>query len=522
MTDTLDLDVNALLDESMGESAAETGKKAPEKKKGRPSQSELLVKLALGNVAELFHDPDGCSFAVLPVATGGREHLETWKLRGKGFKSWLCRLFWIAEKKAPGSQAVADAIGVLEGFAIYEGEERETFVRIGGTEGAIYVDLGDEHWSAVEVTAEGWRIVSNPPVRFRRPKSLRPLPVPEPGGDLERDLRPLLNIPDDTQWVRAQTWLVGSYRPKGPHHMLVIQGEQGSGKSLTARRMRQTVDPASLVLRSAPREERDLAVACRSGHVLAYDNLSGIPSWLSDAFCRIATGGGFGTRQLYSDDEEALFDLQAPILLNGIDDMLERPDLAERSLTLNLPAIPDEERRDEKSLDAEFLERWPRIFGALLDAVACSLSRVDEVQLEVSPRMADAARWATAAEPALGLAPGAVVRAIQAGQEEALHQGLESEPVAQALLVMLDEGRQVWTGSPSQLLKEFHSVAQELATGRGFPKSPGALGNRLTRVAPSLRRIGVQVLRHRTKHGRTVEVRDCRGLLADHENDPAD
>lgn len=498
-------------------------------KKRRPSQAEVLVRTAIENVAELFHDPDGEAFAVIPAGTRRRPHRETWKLRGKGFRSWLVRAFWQAESKPPGSQALADALNVLEGLAVHEGDERPTFVRVAAHEGAIYLDLGREDWSAVEVTAEGWRVIHDPPVRFRRPKSLRPLPLPEDGGDLTRDLRPLVNVPDDSQWALVLTWLVGVFQPRGPFHILSVQGEQGSAKSNLCRVLRQVVDPASLLLRATPKEERDLAVACRSSRVLAYDNLSGMPSWLSDSLCRIATGGGFATRQLYSDDEEALFDLQAPIVLNGIDDMLGRPDLAERSLVLYLPAIPKRNRSAERELDAAFAERWPRILGALLSAVCCSLARVEGVSLESSPRMADAARWATAAEPALGLEPGAVLRAIEAGQEEAIHQGLDAEPVAQALLQLLEElrekeGRRHWSGSPTRLLKDLRAAAEELTSSRSFPKSAAALTNRLTRVAPALRHIGVVIERGRSKRGRTIAIRDQRleDLFADESDLGAD
>jgi len=83
-------------------------------------------------------------------------------------------------------------------------------------------------------------------------------------------------------------------------------------------------------VRSLSREERELMIAANNGYLLAFDNLSGLPVWLSDALCRLASGGSFAVRQLYTDDEEVLFEAARPILLNGIEEVISRPDLGDR------------------------------------------------------------------------------------------------------------------------------------------------------------------------------------------------
>ena len=59
-------------------------------------------------------------------------------------------------------------------------------------------------------------------------------------------------------------------------------------------------------------------IAATNGWCLAFDNVSVIQAWLSDALCRLATGGGFATRGLYTDDEETIIDAQRPVVLNGV------------------------------------------------------------------------------------------------------------------------------------------------------------------------------------------------------------
>ena len=150
-----------------------------------------------------------------------------------------------------------------------------------------------------------------------------------------------------------------------------------------------------------PREERDLFIAANNGHVLAFDNLSALPPWLSDTLCRLASGGGFAVRQLYTDQDEVLFDAARPVILNGIEDVITRPDLADRALFLTLPSISEAQRRPEKELWREFELARPRLLGALLDAASHGLRALPHVRLDRLPRMADFALWAAACETAL-------------------------------------------------------------------------------------------------------------------------
>jgi hypothetical protein len=54
----------------------------------------------------------------------------------------------------------------------------------------------------------------------------------------------------------------------------------------------------------------------------------------ADANC--ASGGSFAVRQLYTDDDEVLFQAARPLLVNGIEDVISRGDLADRGIFLTL------------------------------------------------------------------------------------------------------------------------------------------------------------------------------------------
>ena len=279
--------------------------------------------------------------------------------------------------------------------------ERVVHIRVGGLDGRLYLDLGDETWRAVEIDATGWRVIDNPPVRFRRAAGMQPLPMPVPGGSVEA-LRSFLNVQSDTDFVLVVAWALACLRNRGPYPVIVLSGEQGSAKSTFSAILRALLDPNTAPLRALPREDRDLFIAASNGHVLAFDNVSGLPAWISDTLCRLATGGGFAVRQLYTDQDEVLFDAARPVILNGIEDIVTRPDLADRAVFLTLEPIPEERRRPGGGTVGGVRGRAPAHPGRAARCRWCEgLKRLPETRLEKLPRMADFALWATACETAL-------------------------------------------------------------------------------------------------------------------------
>ncbi|MGB9866937.1 MAG: bifunctional DNA primase/polymerase [Bacillota bacterium] len=464
---------------------------------GRPKDSQASRLVKIGHEAELWHSPEREAYATVIVDA----HRENLLLGSKAFRRWLARRFYQAEGRAPGSQALQDALTVLEGDALFGGAEYPVYVRLAPAGDRLYLDLADEQWRAVEISSEGWRVVQDPPVRFRRPRGILSLPQPARGGSLEL-LRQYLNPSlDDEAWVLLVGWLVGSLHPAGPYPILILQGEQGSGKSLTARVLRALIDPNVAPLRTIPREERDLMIAARNGWVVAYDNLSGLPAWLSDAICRLSTGGGFGTRELFQDVEEILIDAKRPVIINGIDELADRDDLRDRAIIITLPPIPEHERREEGDLWQAFEADHLYILGALLDAVSVALREVSSVRLGRLPRMADFARWVVAAETALPWPVGTFIEAYAVNRQAAAEAGLTDNPLAQAIMAAAQAGG--WRGTATELLQRLsQEVDEHIRRTKAWPASPRALSNRLRRLASTLRTVGVEVDFVREAHGR--------------------
>lgn len=466
------------LDEALAEESGDAGGRGP-------TQADILIDLAAA--AELFHSADGSAFADIVI----NGHRETWPVRSKGFRRWLAKQFFEANGGAPNSEALQSALNVMEARAHYDGLEQQVHIRVGGFDGRLYLDLGDDTWRVVEIDATGWRIIDNPPVRFRRAAGMKPLPVPVGGGSIEA-LRSFLNVQSDADFVLAVFWLLACLRNRGPYPALVLSGEQGSAKSTFAAILRAIIDPNTAPLRALPREDRDLFIAANNGHMLVFDNVSGLAAWISDTLCRLATGGGFAVRQLYSDQDEVLFDAARPIILNGIEEIVTRPDLADRAILLTLEPIPEENRRPEAELWAAFEAERPCILGALLDAVVEGLKRLADTKLDKLPRMADFALWATACETALWPA-GTFWSAYCGNRDEAVEGVIDADPVASGVRRMMTL-QTVWNGNASDLLGALgHVVGEQVAKSKTWPQNPRALSGRLRRAATFLRKIGIDI-----------------------------
>jgi len=465
-------------------------------------QSQATIAANMAADWELWHTPSKEAYATILVDS----HKEHWPVRSQTFKRFLAKRFFEEQGRAINSDALAAAVNLLEANALFEGDEHLVGVRVAEYEGDVYLDLCNSVWQAIRITPQGWEVIDDPPIRFRRSRGMLALPAPEKGGNVDL-LRAFLNL-DDNAWRLVLSWLVATLRPRGPYPILALFAGQGSGKSTIGRLLRELIDPNAAPLRAEPNNSRDLMIAANNSWCLAYDNLSHIPPWLSDAMCRLSTGGGFATRELYTDQDEVIFDSQRPLLLTSIEEVATRSDLLDRCLIVWLDEIPEDKRRPEAELFEAFRKVQGQILGGLLDAVAVALSRMPSIKLPNLPRMADFAIWVSAAEQAFGWPDGTFMAAYQNNRESANEVALEASVVVQPLLDLL-EAQGGWSGSSSELLKLLNERLGEQAARRmpSWPKSPRSLTGHLKRLAPNLRAAGWSAEQDRSSRKRLWVIR---------------
>jgi hypothetical protein len=349
---------------------------------------------------------------------------------------------------------------------------------------------------------------SAPPVRFRRTKGMLALPIPERGGSIQK-LRAFLNVRSDADFVLAVAWALAVLGGRGPYPVLVLSGEQGSAKSTFTAILRALLDPNTAPLRALPSKDRDLFIAANNAHLLAFDNVSGLPFWLSDTLCRLATGGGFAIRQLKTDEDEVLFNATRPIILNGIEDSVARADLADRAVLLQLAPIAEEQRRPEAELWVEFEAERPWLLGVLLDALVEGLKRLAETKLSKLPRMADFALWAAACETAFWPS-GTFMKAYTDNRDEATASVIDANPVAAGVRTLMQE-RTEWRGTAMQLLRMLAEITDERTVkSKDWPHTAQKLSGALRRAGKDLRVIGIEVEFGREGKRRTRIIRITR------------
>jgi hypothetical protein len=216
-------------------------------------------------------------------------------------------------------------------------------------------------------------------------------------------------------------------------------------------------------------------------------------------------------RQLYTDDEEVLFEAARPILFNGIEEVISRPDLGDRAIFLSLAPIEEAQRRSEAELWRAFEIARPRILGALLDSVVHGLRAMGGIQLDRLPRMADFAIWAAACEPALWPA-GTFARAYAANRRAAIESVIEADPIATCVRAMMVD-RTLWTGSASDLLRLCaQSARDDISGGTAWAKNPRALAGRLRRAQTFLRTLGIEIAFSREGRTGTRMIRVSTGV----------
>ena len=334
-------------------------KRKPQKQKTATTKSDPVTTLLhLVACAQLHRGAGGRPFARVPVD----DRFEFYELKSAAFRNWLVDTYVFQYNQAPSRCAISRVVSVLEARAQFHGSLPSVHVRVAGeAEGDRFVsflDLCDHEGRAVEIRPGEWRIVERPRLHFRRAPGMTPLPVPESGGTINL-LRPYVNL-GELDFRLFVAWLTAAIRPVGPYPPLVICGEQGSAKTTLAKIARLLIDPHSTPLLSEPTGTRDLMITATNSWLLAFDNLGQLPGWLSDCFCRLAVGGGYATRTLYTDSQITYLHAQRPLILNGISNFVTRGDLIDRSVFLNLPPVHASDRRTENEFWSAFRFDYPQ------------------------------------------------------------------------------------------------------------------------------------------------------------------
>jgi hypothetical protein len=443
----------------------------------RRNQADVLVDLAKANY-RIGRTTDGEPFAV-PVE--GSMVAMMFRGSSAGLRAALAKTYRKTTGRTPAGTALADAMTALEGMA-QDTPPEPVALRVAMVERNAVVDLGDQTGRVVVITSEGWRVETDSPILFRRTALTAPLsePVAAEPEDLLR-VRTLLNVDDET-WPLVVGWLLAAMIANIPHPILLLGGEQGTGKSSAARLLLGLVDPSTAPLRSEPREMEQWAMSAAGSWAVCLDNISHIPAWLSDAFCKAATGDGLVRRKLFTDSELAVLSFKRCLILTSIDPGALRGDLGDRLLLADLEPISEQSRQTEAELEKRYCEMRPHLLGAIYAATARVLAALPTVTLTKMPRMADFARVLAAVDVACPELTGGRAFELFTGQRSRIAEDVIEGDALGASVVKFIEERGSWQGTAGDLYTQLTPDTKP----KGWPTSARGMSGQLRRLRPVL------------------------------------
>ena len=442
------------------------------------NQTDQTVATLLESGIQLFRDQYGEAY----ISTDGTGK-NVFPVRSSLCLDWLGYYYYVASGKVATSDLLTKMANTLSGKARYDGEMRELHIRAVNNDSTIWYDLGE---SAVLIGRNEWNIFDDPPILFKRFSHQKNQVTPVVSKNINL-IHKYINLKNDDDYLLFLVYLIAAFIPGFPHPLLILHGAQGSGKTTPMRVLKELIDPSNIQGLPPPTNPNDFLHVASKHYFLFYDNLSGMPPWLSDALARASTGDGFSTRKLFTDNDDIIYNFQRTIAINGINQVVTRSDLLDRAILLKLERIPDHKRIEEKVFWEDFNRDKPVILGSIFAVLARALELHPTIGLDKLPRMADFYRWGCAITEAMDQPKEKFMNAYQANVDNQHDEAIEASPVAQALIALMEK-RDYWEGTATQLLGALNAVATTPlhAKNAGLPQQPNWLSRNLTSLQPDL------------------------------------
>ena len=432
-------------------------------------------------------------------------HNELYPIKSAHCRDWLGSLYYYKEKQAVGNGAMIDVLSTLEAKAKFGNKENKEPVtlhnRVAKVNDSFWYDLTNATWQAVEITGKGWSVEQSPNLFMRYNHHIAQV-TPERGGNVW-DIFKYIPLNEEYQLLFL-CWLITCYIPDIPHPLTVFYGEQGAAKTTTSEFIKSLIDPSQTETLRLENDMDSLLVNLQQDWFIPFDNVSKISVDVSDALCRSVTGAAVKKRKKYTDGEGYIFKFKRCISINGINNVVLRPDLLDRSLLFHIGRIPKEERKELSKIKEEFAQNKPRILGGIMDTLVKAKTIYPTVKLEQLPRMTDFTIWSYAIAEALGEGKGQ--QFLDEYEENRGHQNeeaIDADPIASLVLDFMDGRTEAWSGIVSGLHTELSKLALKQninARSIKFFSQPNQLSRHMNSIKSNLEVAGIQYENH--GHGR--------------------
>ncbi len=389
--------------------------------------------------------------------------------------------------------------------AIYFPESRVTIHhRIAGNmHKVIYYYLSDENCQSVKITSNGWKLVNATKVKFLPSMKDLAQVLPVGGGDYLNLMLPRLNMDRDDALLFA-VYIVQAFSRSSSHFCAVISSGKGTGKSTLTKMVTDLIAPTISSCAITPTTTDALITSLANSYLVSFDNTARLSAIFSDILCAAITGTKAEKRKLYSDATPLILSLHSLILINGIDIVPYRSDLAERCLYFTLNAIPASERRTDAEIWGSFEEDKPKILGAIFDTIVKAMQILPTLQMPKLHRMSDAHKEMTAIALALGISQDEFQRLLDKNCQKLRDAYAVTDPFVSYLLEYL--AKQPCDKMP--VSKLFSALrAHVIGNGDFLPKSPSALSRRLNQERETIESLGYTMSFDKTPTANIVTIK---------------
>jgi len=466
---------------------------------GSISKDQLGLKFVEQNIDELFTDQFDEAYAAVRVD----KHIETLRLKSSRFANWIARLYYMNTKHVLCTDNIKNIKSVLEARAVFDGETRKLHLRVGiftdqKDNDAIYYDLANKDWAVIKINERGWQLV-NTPILFRRYSSTgtQVIPSKEYPEDIFDQFIDLINVTGDQQKLLLKCYIISLFFPDMPKPIQMLYGEQGAAKTSEQEAIKDLVDPSPIPTLTFPRDINELVQKMMHNYVCFFDNISFIPPWISDQFCRAVTGSSFTKRELYTDDSDIIYNFKRCLGFNGINLAATKADLLDRGIITALERIPESKRLKDTVVKERFAAIKPNLLGYIFDIIAkvIQVKKSGGIDIKEYPRMADFAEIGEIISRCMGYQENEFLAAYHKNINMLTDEAIEAHPVAIAIVRFMKD-KSDWAGTITQLYQELIATAYDSRIdtfGRMWPKSASILSRRINEVKTVLRSKGITV-----------------------------
>jgi len=380
--------------------------------------------------------------------------------------------------------------------------------RVSPIEDGIEIDLMDEHFQTVVITASGVWVRNTAINFFARPAEALALPVPVLDITAEIGLlRSYINVNGAAFYLLVAYITFTIVSPKidrSKYVFLVLRGAQGTGKTFASKVIKNLIDPSSIDAQTLPNAARDLGIMLQACHLALVDNVRDLSPQMSDLLCMASTGGVTVQRKLYTDEGLKALKLHGAILFNGIHPFMGQSDFSDRTVCIELAPIGSEVRRSDSELLRALEADQPRILGALYKLIQQVLRVLPDVRADAPTRMVEFCRWLAAVEQVMQLETSSLQNAYKATLVDSQLESLMDNPLA-AVLLQFAEKQEIWSGTPTELYQELSNTASfSHQRSRAWPSSAASMSKRLHGLQGPLLSQGVEILIARGKERQIV------------------